>query len=210
MGIVREGEGQALAGARTGRAIEPRRCEVWGAASGAQDDSLGRARGDGWDAAGGPVPRAETRVPCLFKQLILSRGEHVAWEDPRPRGTCLVAPRPPAYSLRAPPFEKREVSAHPGRYGRSAKPASSGALRGLVMEPHTIAYSFSAFGFRFSVFGFRARSSSAGTPRGPGSRRSSPARGGCSRRGSRRRARSRRRSTPIAPGRRSCRAVRGA
>ena len=186
-----------MTGACTGRAIEPRRCEVRGAASGAQEDSLGRARGDGWDAAGGPVPRAETRVPCLFKQLILSRGEHVAWEDPRPRGTCLVAPRPPAYSLRAPPFEKREVSAHPRRYGRSAKPASSGVLRALVTEPHTSAY-------------FPARSSSAGTPRGPGSRRSSPARGGCSRRGSRRRARSRRRSTPIAPGRRSCRAVRGA
>ncbi len=67
-------------------------------ASGAQDDLLGRARGDGWDAAGGPVPRAETRVPCLFKQISSTRGEHVAWEDPRPRGTRLVAPRPPAYS----------------------------------------------------------------------------------------------------------------
>ena len=195
--IVREDGGQALTGARTGRAIEPRRREVRGAASGAQDDSLGRARGDGWDAAGGPVPRAETRVTCLVRQFIPTRGEHVAWEDPRPRETCLVAPRPPAYSLRAPPFEKLEVSAHPRRYGRSAKPASSGVLRGLVRAPHTSAY-------------FRARSSSAGTPTGPGSRRSSPVRGGCSRRGSRRRARSMRRSTPIAPGPRSCRARRRA
>ncbi len=71
---------------------------LYAPASGAQDDLLGRARGDGWDAAGGPVPRAETRVPCLFKHVSLSRGEHVAWEDPRPRGTRLVAPRPPAYS----------------------------------------------------------------------------------------------------------------
>ncbi len=87
-------------------------------ASGAPTDSLGRARGDGWDAAGGPVPRAETRVPCLFKQLSLTRGEHVAWEDPRPRGTRLVAPRPPAFSLRAPPVVGE---ASPTRGRRSAK-----------------------------------------------------------------------------------------
>ncbi len=38
--------------------------------------------------------RGDTRT-CLFKHLSLTRGEHVAWEDPRPRGTRLVAPRPP-------------------------------------------------------------------------------------------------------------------
>ncbi len=86
--------------------------------SGAPTDFLGRARGDGWDAAGGPVPRAETRLSCLFKQLNLSRGEHVAWEDPRPRGTRLVAPRPPAYSPQAPPFEKQEVSLQPQKGDR--------------------------------------------------------------------------------------------
>ncbi len=90
--------------------------------SGAQDDLLGRARGDGWDAAGGPVPRAETRVPCLFKHLSLTRGEHVAWEDPRPRGTRLVAPRPPAFSPQAPPLAKHEVSAHPHESSAKRKP----------------------------------------------------------------------------------------
>ncbi len=89
--------------------------------SGAQEDLLGRARGDGWDAAGGPVPRAETRVPCLFKKTSLTRGEHVAWEDPRPRGTRLVAPRPPAYSPQAPPLAKHEVSAHPHEYSAKRK-----------------------------------------------------------------------------------------
>jgi len=32
------------------------------------------------------VPRAETRVSCLFKRLSFTRGEHVAWEDPRREG----------------------------------------------------------------------------------------------------------------------------
>jgi len=82
------------------------------ASSGAPTDSLGRARGDGWDAAGGPVPRAETRISCLFKHLSFTRGEHVAWEDPRLRGTCRVAPRPPAFSPQAPPVDKQEVSPH--------------------------------------------------------------------------------------------------
>ncbi len=83
--------------------------------------------------------RGDTRT-CFFKHLSLTRGEHVAWEDPRPRGTRLVAPRPPAFSLRAPPVVKQEVSAHPHRYGRSAKSVSSGVLRGLVRAPHTSAY----------------------------------------------------------------------
>ncbi len=109
-------------------------------ASGAPTDSLGRARGDGWDAAGGPVPRAETRVPCLFKQISSTRGEHVAWEDPRPRGTRLVAPRPPAFSLRAPPVVKQEVSLHPRPRTRAAKVRVSALLHGTGGRFHTSAY----------------------------------------------------------------------
>ena len=56
--------------------------------------------------------RGDTRT-CIFKHLSLTRGEHVAWEDPRPRGTRLVAPRPPAYSPQAPPLAAHELSAHP-------------------------------------------------------------------------------------------------
>ena len=65
--------------------------------------------------------RGDTRT-CLFKHLSLTRGEHVAWEDPRPRGTRLVAPRPPADSPRAPPLAKHEVSAHPHGYSAKRKP----------------------------------------------------------------------------------------
>ncbi len=110
------------------------------ASSGAPTDSLGRARGDGWDAAGGPVPRAETRVPCLFKHLSLTRGEHVAWGDPRPRGTRLVAPRPPAFSLRAPPVVKQEVSLHPRPSTRAAKVRVSALLHGTGGRFHASAY----------------------------------------------------------------------
>jgi len=77
------------------------------AESGAPTGPLRRARGDGWDAASGPEPRAETRVSCLFKQLSLSRGEHVAWENPRREGPRLIAPRPPAYSPKLRPSISR-------------------------------------------------------------------------------------------------------
>ncbi len=83
--------------------------------------------------------RGDTRT-CLFKQLSLTRGEHVAWGDPRPRGTRLVAPRPPAFSLRAPPVVKQEVSLHPRPSTRAAKVRVSALLHGTGGRFHTSAY----------------------------------------------------------------------
>ena len=86
---------------------------VYAPVSGAPEDLLGRARGDGWDAAGGPVPRAETRVTCLFKHLSLTRGEHVVWEDPRREGPASSPLARPPTAPQAPPLASHEVSAHP-------------------------------------------------------------------------------------------------
>ncbi len=82
--------------------------------------------------------RGDTRT-CLFKHLCPTRGEHVAWEDPRPRGTRLVAPRPPAFSLRAPPVVKQEVSLHPRPSTRAAKVRVSALLHGTGGRFHTSA-----------------------------------------------------------------------
>ncbi len=60
---------------------------------------------------------------------------------PASRGTRLVAPRPPAFSLRAPPVVKREVSLHPRPSTRAAKVRVSALLHGTGGRFHTSAYS---------------------------------------------------------------------
>ena len=54
------------------------------------------------------MPRAETRVSCLFKQLSLTRGEHVAWEDPRREGpSSSPLARPPSAPKLRPSISRR-------------------------------------------------------------------------------------------------------
>ncbi len=59
---------------------------------------------------------------------------------PASRGTRLVAPRPPAFSLRAPPAVKQEVSLHPRPSTRAAKVRVSALLHGTGGRFHTSAY----------------------------------------------------------------------
>ena len=65
------------------------------------------------------MPRAETRVPCLFKQLSFTRGEHVAWTR-----VARELPRRPSPARLQPPssaLDKQEVSPHPRERTRPAK-----------------------------------------------------------------------------------------